>query len=544
MIAKRIQRKDYVADLQVHRPEHRLAAPILSPPGYGVAYARPAGAFPTLCGGGAQVTERHSVAALYERALSSGRAGGAVAAGDGRHPHATRGHRARHESLVHLRHGLVGRAAARAGAPGVAGPGETSGARPATGGPIQDFQRLGTWARFSPWKAKLAHLLWFRSPSDMMLSSLADFARLGNLMDIPVEQLALGSILAEDGNGRQAARGRIDRTGRRPPDAGTARRGDWHGSTRPPTCSTLRRCDCSSGSGRCTSRRSASSSTRRGSIRRDAWLETHAARGQCARTRTLRLGPGCHGARRHRARRRGARPAAGPGRAHRHQHDGTLHCSVRNSPRPGDPRAALDSSAVIFLRDTTLGAPEPLCPAHHLPAPRALATGLGRSRCGRPGVALVREQRLRGVAFRPAAGGRAGCDPERVCPHATGRAGAKRSDVAIACCHLKRVRELWADVEPAMLPMQGAGRARRKARQVPLVACRALGPVALSVDGIPAPAELLWRKHLALLLYLLRSPRRTRGREHLIGLLWADSEEGEGTPLAQRGPSPPAPRRR
>lgn len=62
---------------------------------------------------------------------------------------------------------------------------------------------------------------------------------------------------------------------------------------------------------------------------------------------------------------------------------------------------------------------------------------------------------------------------------------------------------------------------------MPLVACRALGPVALSVDGIPAPAELLWRKHLALLLYLLRSPRRTRGREHLIGLLWADSEEGK-----------------
>ena len=62
---------------------------------------------------------------------------------------------------------------------------------------------------------------------------------------------------------------------------------------------------------------------------------------------------------------------------------------------------------------------------------------------------------------------------------------------------------------------------------MPLVACRALGPVAVSVDGVPAPPELLWRKHLALLLYLLRSPRRTRGREHLIGLLWADSEEGK-----------------
>ena len=60
---------------------------------------------------------------------------------------------------------------------------------------------------------------------------------------------------------------------------------------------------------------------------------------------------------------------------------------------------------------------------------------------------------------------------------------------------------------------------------MPLIACRALGPVDVSVDGVPAPPELLWRKHLALLLYLLRSPRRTRGREHLIGLLWADREE-------------------
>lgn len=60
---------------------------------------------------------------------------------------------------------------------------------------------------------------------------------------------------------------------------------------------------------------------------------------------------------------------------------------------------------------------------------------------------------------------------------------------------------------------------------MPLIGCRVLGPVDVSIDGVPAPRELLWRKHLALLLYLLRSPRRTRGREHLIGLLWPDSTE-------------------
>jgi DNA-binding SARP family transcriptional activator len=58
-----------------------------------------------------------------------------------------------------------------------------------------------------------------------------------------------------------------------------------------------------------------------------------------------------------------------------------------------------------------------------------------------------------------------------------------------------------------------------------VIVCRTLGPVEVIVDGAPAPPELLWRKHLALLIYLARSPRRTRSREHLIGLLWADRTE-------------------
>ncbi len=58
-----------------------------------------------------------------------------------------------------------------------------------------------------------------------------------------------------------------------------------------------------------------------------------------------------------------------------------------------------------------------------------------------------------------------------------------------------------------------------------MILCRTLGPVELSVDGGPAPPELLWRKHLALLVYLARSPRRGRSRAHLIGLLWGDKTE-------------------
>ncbi len=58
-----------------------------------------------------------------------------------------------------------------------------------------------------------------------------------------------------------------------------------------------------------------------------------------------------------------------------------------------------------------------------------------------------------------------------------------------------------------------------------MILCRTLGPVEVSVDGSPAPPELLWRKHLALLVYLARSPRRGRTREHLIGMLWGDRTE-------------------
>src|SRR5438445_2440398 len=59
----------------------------------------------------------------------------------------------------------------------------------------------------------------------------------------------------------------------------------------------------------------------------------------------------------------------------------------------------------------------------------------------------------------------------------------------------------------------------------PHVSVRLLGPARVTVAGAAAPQELLWRKHLALLVYLARSPRRARTREHLLGLLWSDRDE-------------------
>src|SRR5205823_9791120 len=59
----------------------------------------------------------------------------------------------------------------------------------------------------------------------------------------------------------------------------------------------------------------------------------------------------------------------------------------------------------------------------------------------------------------------------------------------------------------------------------PTFFCRVLGPVRAPAAGAAAPAELLGRNHAALLVYRARGPRRSRPREHLVGLLWSDRDE-------------------
>jgi len=58
-----------------------------------------------------------------------------------------------------------------------------------------------------------------------------------------------------------------------------------------------------------------------------------------------------------------------------------------------------------------------------------------------------------------------------------------------------------------------------------VIACRTLGDWELTVDGQAAPSDLTWKKNFALLVYLARSPKRSRTRDHLIGLLWAEKPE-------------------
>src|SRR6266850_985511 len=62
--------------------------------------------------------------------------------------------------------------------------------------------------------------------------------------------------------------------------------------------------------------------------------------------------------------------------------------------------------------------------------------------------------------------------------------------------------------------------------RLPSLELRCFGPPTARVDGKDPPPELLWRKHLALLIYLALSPNRARTRDHLRGLLWPEKDEG------------------
>lgn len=60
---------------------------------------------------------------------------------------------------------------------------------------------------------------------------------------------------------------------------------------------------------------------------------------------------------------------------------------------------------------------------------------------------------------------------------------------------------------------------------MPVTRCNLLGPVELMIDGLPAPPSLLWRKNLALLVYLARAGGRAVPRDHLMALLWGEKPE-------------------
>ncbi|HUG28422.1 MAG TPA: AAA family ATPase, partial [Gemmatimonadales bacterium] len=58
-----------------------------------------------------------------------------------------------------------------------------------------------------------------------------------------------------------------------------------------------------------------------------------------------------------------------------------------------------------------------------------------------------------------------------------------------------------------------------------MISLRLLGPPQVEIGGEEAPADLLWRKHLALLVYLHCAGRRGANRATLLDLLWGEKPE-------------------
>ena len=52
-----------------------------------------------------------------------------------------------------------------------------------------------------------------------------------------------------------------------------------------------------------------------------------------------------------------------------------------------------------------------------------------------------------------------------------------------------------------------------------------LGPPTARLGGKDPPSDVLWRKHLGLLIYLALSPDRSRARDHLLGVFWPEKPE-------------------
>src|SRR5260370_3402213 len=171
----------------------------------------------------------------------------------------------------------------------------------------------------------------------------------------------------------------------------------------------------------------------------------------------------------------------------------------------------------------------PLLPNHAPYAARRVVQGRRPvARCHRPRTALVSEQRCVGVSDGRPPGCRRGLGLRDTRPVATGDAPGRRS----ARRGVSRVSRCRTAVVARRSALSRAGGQRGPlARDAALqgsrvLACRTLGPVEASVNGAGAPRPPTWHTHVALLIYLPRSPNRPRTRDHLIAPPWTCKPEG------------------
>lgn len=65
----------------------------------------------------------------------------------------------------------------------------------------------------------------------------------------------------------------------------------------------------------------------------------------------------------------------------------------------------------------------------------------------------------------------------------------------------------------------------KEADQLPRLELFCFGPPSARLDGGEPPPDVLWRKHIALLVYLGLTPNNTRTRDHLVGVFWPEKAE-------------------
>src|SRR4051794_9026199 len=163
-----------------------------------------------------------------------------------------------------------------------------------------------------------------------------------------------------------------------------------------------------------------------------------------------------------------------------------------------------------------------------IPSPAGeLVPGPGRHHQGRTGVALARELRHRRLAHRLPPGRRNRWNARSARPIAA------KPLTSPSFCFGSRAQVRLRDGGPGRGALVGCrarhasaigGSADTHPGLRDVISGQTLGLIELSLDGAPAPPELLWRKHLALLIYLARSPR-SRSRDHLVALLWPEKPE-------------------
>ncbi len=65
------------------------------------------------------------------------------------------------------------------------------------------------------------------------------------------------------------------------------------------------------------------------------------------------------------------------------------------------------------------------------------------------------------------------------------------------------------------------------APDLPLLELLCFGPPTARLAGREPPPDVLWRKHLGLLIYLALSSDRTKSRDHLLGVFWPEKPEAQ-----------------